>query len=390
MSLTERLAALPERPPQPPSGWRPRVDVSETGATIVTESKHVESPTDEPEDVEFSKLLNEHGMSPDLWTIKSHSSSRWQASSGEWRESHRIIAIPLAPKAPYDLPDLDDLHKAVRRTRRKPHQPTTDQVSVVGVLSDLQIGKAHDSRGGTEETLARLEDSRQRWFDYVTKVQPEEIVLLDAGDPIENFDNVARQTRTNDLQLTEQIRVWRRVFWTWVELAAQMAPSVKVASVPSNHGQLRKGKNPIGPATDDYGIEVLAQIADIAKANPEKYGHVQFYAPAETEEALALQLTGGRVLGLVHGHQVSSIDRLHDWWSGQSHGRTPVGQADVLVAGHFHNFRVSTSGDDRWIFVAPTADAGSAWFRNLRGHDAPPGVLTFTMGPDGWDGLTLC
>src|SRR5690606_27878206 len=102
------------------------------------------------------------------------------------------------------------------------------------------------------------------------------------------------------------------------------------------------------------------------------------------DESLAVQLAGGKVVGVTHGHQVTAIERLGTWWQGQSHGRTPVGQADILVAGHFHNMRISTSGDDRWIFSAPTADAGSQWFRNISGHDSAPGVMSFTVDADGW------
>ena len=364
--------------------------MDEKGATIVTQARAIAGPDAPPTDVEFNAILEEHGLTPGQWSIKSLSSSRWQSAAGEWRESQRLNAVPTTTRFGVEVPDLDDLQKAVRRVRRRPVEQSTDGLSVVAVLADMQIGKGQDSRGGTEELLLRMEQSRYRFRDYVRSVEPEEIVLLDAGDPIENFDNVARQERTNDLHLTEQIRVWRRVFWTWVETAAQLAPSVKVAAVGSNHGQVRRAGKPAGPAGDDYGIEVLAQIADIAAANPEKYGHCTFYSPARTDEALALTLAGGKVVGLVHGHQTTSIDKLHDWWMGQSHGRTPVGQADVLVAGHWHQMRISTSGDDRWIFSAPTADAGSAWFRNLRGHDSAPGVMAFCVGPDGWGGLTLC
>jgi hypothetical protein len=385
VSLTEKLAAPPPEPP--PAGWRPRVDIDEAGAVIVTEATPVEDSATSS-NIEFAELLEEHGLTPGQWTVKSHSSSRWQSASGEWRESHRLTAIPNRSTVAEKV-DLDDLQKAVRRVRRRPPELGTENVSVIGVLSDMQVGKT-DSRGGTEELLQRMETSRYRFRDYIAQAKPEEIVLLDAGDPIENFENTGSQDRTNDLQLTEQIRVWRRIFWTWIETAAQLAPTVKVAAVSSNHGRVRKGKAYVGTPSDDYGIEVLSQVADIAAANPAKYGHVTFYSPGRHDEALALRLVGGKVVGLVHGHQTSSIDRIDDWWKGQSHGRTPVGQADYLVAGHWHNMRVSTSGDDRWIFSAPTADSGSSWFKNLRGHDSAPGVMAFTVDPDGWNGLALC
>lgn len=390
VSLKNKLASPPAPPTPPPSGWQPHVDISDTGATIITKSYAITGPAGSQDEVDLKELLEEHGLTPSLWSIKSHSSSRWQVYDGSWRESHRITAEPTSARFGIDLPDLDDLHKAVRRSRVKRPENGSDGLTAVVVLSDLQVGKAHDARGGTEEMLERVEDSRLKLIKYVKKLKPAEIVLVDAGDPIENFESTAQQDRTNDLSLTEQIRVWRRVLWTWVDTIAALAPSVKVVAVGSNHGRVRRGKNPMGPPSDDYGIEALAQVADIASANPELYRHVSFHVPPETDEALAVQLTGGKVLGVVHGHQVSNIDKISDWWRGQSHGRTPVGAADFLIHGHFHQMRVSTSGDDRWIFGAPTADAGSAWFRNLRGHESAPGVMTFCVGPDGWGGLTLC
>lgn len=254
---------------------------------------------------------------------------------------------------------------------------------------DLVVTHNSNHRGGVEELLARVDESLEAWTDQILLQRPAEIVLLDAGDPIENFESAGEQERTNDLGLTEQIRVWRRIFWKWVERAASLAPTVHVAAVGSNHGRVRRGKAALGHASEDYGIEVLAQLSDMAAVNPDKYGHVRFYTPGKFDESLALHLAGGKVLGMVHGHQVQRATALDAWWAKQSHGRGPVADADILVAGHFHAFHVLPSGGDRWIFVAPTSDNGSAWFRNISGKENPPGVLSFAVDPLGWRGLAL-
>jgi hypothetical protein len=43
------------------------------------------------------------------------------------------------------------------------------------------------------------------------------------------------------------------------------------------------------------------------------------------------------------------------------------------------------TGRSKWWLQAPTADAGSDWFRNLAGDDSDPGILTFDITDDGFD-----
>lgn len=44
----------------------------------------------------------------------------------------------------------------------------------------------------------------------------------------------------------------------------------------------------------------------------------------------------------------------------------------------------------RQTFIqAPALDGGSVWWRHTTGQDAPPGVLTMTVGGGGWDDLRV-
>lgn len=390
------LTAFSEPPgaPQAPAGWRPQRVIGSTAFELTTTAREVPDGNASPISAEEqAELLRSHDMDPQQWVVTSFGSSRWQTQSGKWLEASRIKGRPrvASPLFGQDMPDLDDIDAAVGRiTRTAPPSSfgLNPDLTNVGVLADLQVGKTNH-RGGTEELLARVNESLEAWTDQILLQRPAEIVLLDAGDPIENFESAGEQERTNDLGLTEQIRVWRRIFWKYVERAASLAPVVHVAAVGSNHGRVRRGKAALGHASEDYGIEVLAQISDMAAVNPDKYGHVKFWTPGKFDESLALQLAGGKTLGLVHGHQVSRATALDGWWAKQSHGRGPVADADILVAGHFHAFHVLPSGADRWIFVAPTSDNGSAWFRNISGKENAPGVLSFAVDPLGWRGMAL-
>jgi hypothetical protein len=145
----------------------------------------------------------------------------------------------------------------------------------------------------------------------------------------------------------------------------------------------------MGPSNDDYGLEVLSQLSDIAAANPEMYGHVKFWAPDQHDEAVALTLVGGKTLGVVHGNQFKRPEGAKAYLAGQALGRTPIGHADIVVANHYHTFYVQSVGDDRWIIGAPTMDAGSSWFANMTGVESAPGVLSFVVDETGWKALDV-
>jgi hypothetical protein len=396
--LTDKLKATPPAPARakvPQVAFSSKVEVSTLKGEATVEVDGAEpGAITEGTALEF---LEKEGQDPAAWEVVSLRRSEWETANGKTLEATRVSFRRREQSAGVEslMPDLDDLHAAVIRDMQSPggnyanlEHSAIPQVTNVAIIADPQAGKV-DVRGGTEELLHRLEVSLERWATYVREQQPEEIILADAGDAIENFESQASQDRTNDLQLTEQIRVWRRVFWKWIDTAAALAPSVKVLSVGSNHCRVRRGKNSMGPTSDDFGIEVLSQVMDMASVYPERYGHVEFYAPEEHSESVAIQAVGGKVLGLAHGHQVRNPDQLGKWLAGQALGRTPIGNADIAIFGHFHNLRVQTVGDDRWLFVAPTSDNGSSWFRNLSGAESAPGVMSVTLDEAGWRDLVI-
>ncbi|ROR95460.1 hypothetical protein EDD28_0101 [Salana multivorans] len=392
MSLKDDLLAPPPAPPQSARtaerAFTRKLEVSGDRAEA-----EINAPEGTITDETVAEFLTTKGLDPHEWEASGFRSSEWTMPNGAVGESKRFSFVRRAGGAAGStLPDLDDLHAAIERARAEltPQVvPLGGRASLVTIIADPQIGKV-GSRGGAEEVLGRLEASRERFEHRARTVAASEIILVDAGDAVENFESAPQQDRTNDLQLTEQIRVWRRVLWTWVATAARLSASVKVIGVPSNHGAVRRGKAKMGPASDDYGIEVIAQVADMAAVNNDLYGHVEFFTPGTHEESVAIELAGGKVLGVAHGHQAGTADGLAKWLAGQALGRTPVGRADIAVFGHFHNLRIQTVGDDRWLFVAPTSDNGSDWFRNLSGADSAPGVLTFVVDEDGWRDLAVC
>ena len=85
------------------------------------------------------------------------------------------------------------------------------------------------------------------------------------------------------------------------------------------------------------------------------------------------------MLGLFHGHQ-SGRD-VTKYLSGQAAGQTALGNCDVWVSGHFHNFKCQDIGHRLWL-QCPTTDPGSDWFRDRAGLESTPGLLTMVLGGD--------
>jgi hypothetical protein len=260
---------------------------------------------------------------------------------------------------------------------REPQGGTTKIID----LADFQIGKT-DELGGTKETLARSEAALETVLRDLENNPVDEIILVDGGDSTEGFESAPNAAQTNDLDQTEQIRVWRRILWRWIDALSPLAPNFKVIGVPSNHCRVRKGKNAQGKPNDDWGIEVIAQVHDIAAVNPERYGHIEFIVPEEYQEHVLVTLIGGKILGVVHGHQKGSVAALAGWI--KSTGRRGLAQADIVLVHHFHHLVVQAFGDMQWLFVAPTNDPGSSWFTPSSGERSEPGILTMRVDERGW------
>lgn len=299
-------------------------------------------------------------------------------TAGAWRYKFKVVATRVRLDE-----DLDVLMKQARKSAKaKPPAQRRGGSRVIN-LADYQTGKV-DLLGGTPELLERNEIALAQVVREVKRTRPAQIVLVDPGDSTEGFESAPNANRTNDLHQTEQIRVWRRIFWRWVDVLSRLTEDLVVLGVPSNHCRVRQGKNALGSALDDWGIEVIAQVADIAAANPEAYGHVTFHVPEEHREYLLFTLADGKVLGVVHGHQVNRPEQLAEYVKRNSKGG--IGQADIVVTGHFHHLRTQAFGKGQWLFVCPTMDSGSSWFDGS-GEESDPGVLSFTVDEEGWRDL---
>lgn len=263
-----------------------------------------------------------------------------------------------------------------------------EEGTMVVCAADLQVGKT-SLLGGTVQTAERVRASFESAAQIAAERRPKTIVVADLGDIIENFCNTSEQAQTNDLSLTQQIKVAWRLIMEGIKLLAPHCEQLYYVAVPSNHGRVRSGpKAPASGPWDDYGLMIAATIKDVCEAHP-NLSHVTVVTPHDLAESVALEVSG-TWLGFVHGHQAGSAQKIGEWWKGQDHGRrNNMHLVDILFSGHWHSLNFYQSGNERWVIVAPTSDAGSGWFANLRGETSTPGMLTLFVRDGMWYDLKV-
>jgi predicted phosphodiesterase len=306
----------------------------------------------------------------------------WQKYDGEWLESAKVSIVPADQvHSSADDTDLQALIDHVERWR--PHariKAHTGNLSAVYAIGDTQWGK--DAGDGTEGTVRRvltgIEESVQRHKDLIRIGRPVGTVILpQMGDCIEgNVSQNGKVLGRSDLSVTQQVRVGRRMLLAWIKAFAPLTEELIVPVVPGNHDESQRYV--IGEATDSWQVEVASAVQDACAENP-ALAHVQFRYPDHDHQTLAINVSES-ILGLAHGHQ--SRDAVK-WWQGQATGRTPVGDADVLLTAHYHHYKVAQVGPRLWVQI-PAMDGGSPWWRDRAGLESPTGIVSFVMG-EGYD-----
>lgn len=291
----------------------------------------------------------------------------------EWRPG--AVEVADARKASYD--DLKDIFVNPCQV-----EPKEGAKTLVIALSDFQIGKT-DERGGTQETLARVTKMLNEAAATVAERGGyEEIVIADLGDSTEGFGNTVAQAQTDDLSLTDQIRIVTRLYAEAIRLFSPWSKRCWFISVPSNHCQVRAGvgsKQRVNAPDDDFGL-MIADSLQLWAEGREELSHVTFAKPKKWEEALTLETIDGTAVGFTHGHLAGKQSKVGEWFADLAFGhRSGLHDAKILLHGHFHSFAVSYVGDARTVICAPSADNGSAWFTNVSGQSSPSELLTFEV-----------
>lgn len=334
-------------------------------------------------------FLLSKGLNPDEWDY-SFRFSEWEQRSKDGG-THTLHAFRVSGRrklSPVSQANLDYITEYMRTWELPKADPVTvSDRSFVLIPTDFQIGKV-DWNGGTPETIDQVMSSFARAGQFAVDTKPKEIVLIDAGDIVENIYSTSSQLGTNDLGLPHQVAAAFELMLAGIKLLAPLSPSLKYVCVPSNHGAHRLAhKSPAGAVHEDWGIMLAKIIRTAVKLSP-ALAHVEVIIPDDYHDSLSFT-TAETCIGVVHGHQTGSPDKIGDWWKGQSHGNMPTARARILVTGHWHSLRVQQSGDARYIIVGAASDRGSSWFTNNRGERSDSGIVGFTTRRNDWADLQI-
>jgi predicted phosphodiesterase len=283
--------------------------------------------------------------------------------------------------------DIDDLIKSARRTTKIVTAPVATDVAFVIALGDLQLGKVDGD--GVEGTVERFMSSTKSAIDRYKrlnrgKTEKMPIYLIHLGDCIEGMvSQGGANTWRTSLTTTEQVRLYRKILQAQVKDLSAITPELVMCGVPGNHDEAHR---PLHTYGDSWAIDAVSAVADAFELAG-GYDNVRFYAPERDELTLTLDICGTTV-GMAHGHQFGNgVEGWKKWWQGQSHGRQPVGSADILLAGHKHHLNVNQGA--RTFIQVPALESESTWWKHKAGEVSAPGIVTMLVGGGGWSGLEV-
>lgn len=360
-------------------GWEPGVTWNGNDGTITTDALPAENAPD------WKTVLKVWGLDPEHFeVVEPVLFNVWGDPLGrlnrQWKG--KVVQRNAASSA-----DVDALVAEIKRYKPKPLPAPSGDRAMVVAISDLQMGKGEG--GGSEGIVARflagISEVEARWLELAKSGRRlDRLVVVGLGDLVESCSgHYAMQAFQADLDRREQVTVVRRLMVKALTSWARFAPRIVVAAIPGNHGENRQNGKSYTTFGDNDDVAVMEQVAEVMRANP-AFDHIAFAFP-KNDLTMTLDVHG-TILGLAHGHQMKR--GAENWWAKQALGMQPIGDADVLLTGHFHHLMVKQSGA-RTHIQAPALDGGSQWFTEQAGVLAPAGMLTLTVGAAGWDDLRV-
>lgn len=370
MALSDRL----RQPTATESEFRPKTEFDgqtgfiQTGPLEAAPSSHAE-------------ILELFGYSPaEVRIVGNPRVSRWQRYDGEWLAAYRFHLEPVHDSR------VEDLFALIRKHRA--HKPVGGGSSVFNVMAgDIQLGKV--DAGGSEGIVQRYLDSMDtaaaefKRLRKVRNVGP--IQLIYPGDLCEgNQSQGGRTFWRTDLTITEQVRVFRRLLLSTVELFAPLTDELLVRVVGGNHDQAQRFQDT--KPGDNHATEAAIAVSDAISLNSDAYGHVKVEIPRDDRSHMTVP-AGDSVFTIVHGNQWNRGQGMK-WWQGHSFNGGNPGAAHFLCHGHWHAFEVETTAN-RTRICGSTFEGASDWFEERTGGTARKGAVVFTSRAGEFADLSL-
>jgi predicted phosphodiesterase len=387
MSLIENLSKLGEEENHKkqkvthPKGFEPGISWDGSEGWIVTEPM-IGPPAN------WDRILEVWNLPTDgsVEVIEPIQMRAWDMQTKDGIQ--RMFYYRASVRSNKNKPATNELLEVVRKWKTPKLKTYDNKLAFVVPYADLQIGKLEG--GGSEKTIERVLEKTDQAVDRLKQLRKLNrdigtIYLPQLGDCIEGFNSGGgNRAWRNDLDLTAQIRVYRRLLLHVVKTFAPLAEKVIVPCVPGNHDEaVRFGNSMATNSTDSFNLDAASAVAEAI----ELWGanHVSFVFPKFDTLSVTLDMNGTTV-GMIHGHQTRG--KATDWWAKQAHGMHPIGDASLLLSGHYHHLNVLQSGAKTWIQM-PALDGGSQWFADRAGADAPAGLVTFTTADGKWSDLQV-
>ena len=352
------------RLPNPPKGWEPGINFDGyTGSMFI-------KADEKPSEGDWDDLLRLHGYDPDDFYV-------WNDRVGQTTHVKDGVIVQTWYKAIFarKLSSIafDESLAEFIRGPREPVRPETDSWLHI-LLTDQHIGKSKEAGGGSDLIA-------ERWIQGVEKAlrgrKWKGINLAFGGDIIEGYISQGGANIINtDLTLADQLIVATRLVVETLNLALESAETVVVACVPGNHGESTRTQKV--SMRDNFDIHVVQSAQEqFERWLPE--ANLTFNYPAYEYGEVVYQ-AGDTSVCLVHGHLFKGqMNGAEKWWNGQIVNDRPARDAQVLLAGHFHNFQMSNMTRSRWIIFGPSMEDESVWFTNATGSTARSGLYAFEM-----------
>lgn len=378
-----------------PKGWEPRIDTSKKEIVSKPQKK-----AGNPQDHRWDKYLEELGFNPDEFEIIEPFEIRsWDSNTENGKDTFYYYKAKIISKHAVNDRDFDfkSLLSEIKKSKPKP-QTINGKSSMIVCLSDWQMGKRDgDGTKGIVQRIeqmipdvtARIKELRKSGVDLA------HLYVVGLGDIVEGCDGFyPMQEHSVEYDLRRQKMIARRLLVKSLKAWAPLFKNVVVACVPGNHGENRKNGKAFTTFGDNFDVAIFDEAAEIFQENP-AYKHVKFVIP-ENDLWLTLDVSD-TIIGLAHGHQFRTGGRYSHqkavaWLSGQAFGMTEMGDADILISGHFHHLFVVNEGK-RTLMQCPSVDGGSEWFENMTGKSSYAGTLTFSITPGKtqlpWDNLKV-
>ena len=389
MSLKDELTKLGEisninkNKVKHPAGWEPGIEWDGTKG-IVNTGAIDEAPKD------WSSILEIWGLDPnEVEIIEPIQLRAWDAPNGDGgtRRMFYYRAQVRKKRTSVDNVDLVDIVNTWKPIKR--NVTDHDGASFIVAYADTQIGKMDG--GGSDEIIKNVLDKTDLAVNRLKELRKmgrniSNIYLPQLGDCIEGFNSGGgNRAWRNDMDLTSQIRVYRRLLLHIVKTFAPHADKVVIPCVPGNHDEaVRIGNQMATSYTDSFALDAASAVADALKENSD-YDHVSFVFPQFYTLSITLDVSN-TTIGFIHGHQTRN--KAVSWWAQQAHGMKPIGDASILLTGHFHHLVVQQSGAKTWIQM-PALDGGSNWFEERTGQNAPAGLVTLVVNDNKWNDLEI-